>query len=736
MDTTLKEAVMDIPRIPVKRESRRFGRVLKPEGDLVVGEMNLALGVFQEALLECVRKESSNYAIDLENVTNIDDVGFRFLIAFVKMVNHKYPASGVEVINCQPDVARLLQAKRLDRRSGVKISMKDYVNDVAATNIKRHLLRLGWNRVDREFDAMIREERIRPFFQPIVDLFSQKIIGYEILSRGDPPFESPMEMFIKAEQMGLTWDLEYACRSVALRKIGQFLDILRDSYFFINVSPDIFGDSRFAEGFTLNAMGKYGINRKQVVMEITEEAAFSDYGKMESIARHYVNQGFHIALDDFGSGHSSMAKLISIAPEFIKVDSIIVRDVHKNTYKQMLIKSMVSFADGVESKIIAEGVETWEEMECLLRHGVRYAQGFLLGRPLPLPMPLAPAISENIRLRVDKYNTPQADLDETIQNMVINTTTVPSGRMKCEELDQLFKDSPKLDHVVIIDKARNAQGLITRQGFYTETGGQFGYTLFQKKPVEELTRPDCLVVKEKTAVTVLAKIAMERTTENIYDPVIVSDDEGNCIGTVTIKRLLQRAGELEIDTAIGANPLTKLPGNRVIQRWIMDISREHEFSLVYADLNSFKEYNDSYGFLQGDDIIRLQAQSMCDELPELGGSAKVGHIGGDDFIMVLNSKIPEKNLQNICERFDEGRLRHFNEQDIAQGFYASVNRNGEQVKVPLVSVSLSVITSDSLNYPPHPALLSQIAASLKKRIKKQCAATGASGYLIERRTYE
>jgi len=225
---------------------------------------------------------------------------------------------------------------------------------------------------------------IQPHFQPIVDLRERRPIGYEVLSRG--AFASPQALFDRARELGVTWELERACRLAALSRIAALSQEMRASMlFFLNVDPDIFDDERFVRGFTLAFLREHGIDQTNIVIEITERASVADYGRFEAVIRHYASQGFSIALDDFGSGHSGLVTLISCVPNYLKLDMAVTRGIDRGAYKQMILKSMVALAENIGAELIAEGVETWGELTTLVRYGVRYAQGFLLGRPQPLP---------------------------------------------------------------------------------------------------------------------------------------------------------------------------------------------------------------------------------------------------------------------------------------------------------------------------------------------------------------
>lgn len=242
-------------------------------------------------------------------------------------------------------------------------------------------------------DAFLREvdhSSIQPLFQPIVDLRRRRAFAYEVLSRGTPPFCDPTLLFDRAAELGLTWELERACRLAALRTIAGLPRRQRGGVkFFLNISPCVLDDERFVRGFTLAALREHGLEQGNVVIEITERASIEDYARFESAIRHYGEQGFSIALDDFGAGHSGLLTLISCVPHYLKLDMAVTRGVDHDPYKQMIVKSMVALAENVGAVLIAEGVETWREAATLMRFGVERAQGFLFGKPAPAPHPLS-----------------------------------------------------------------------------------------------------------------------------------------------------------------------------------------------------------------------------------------------------------------------------------------------------------------------------------------------------------
>lgn len=575
------------------------------------------------------------------------------------------------------------------------------------------------------------EPRIAPVFQPIVDLMTGEAIGYEVLSRGVGPIQAPHVLFSKARVEGVLWELERACWTAAVRRIASLPLEQRRVPFFFNVGPDVLSDPRFTDGSTLALLARYGVSPRQIVLEITETGAFSDLEQLQRLTRQCMGHGFGIALDDFGAGHSGLVTLVNSSPHFIKLDQALVRDIHQHGYRQHLVKSLVNFASSVDSTLIAEGIETWEELNVLLRLGIRHAQGFLVARPASEP----PRPTREFELRrieaIRALHFQKDEDDETVGGIVIRRLCV-DAEMTTEDLDRFFRRTPALDHVVFVE-GDTPRALVTRQHFYAKTAGPFGYPLLQKKPALMTANERPLVVEDSMAITALAKVAMERPAETLYDPVVVTDAKRRFLGTVTMKQLIARATELEVRAAIGANPLTHLPGNRMIERWIRQALQGSGFTVIYGDLDHFKEYNDHYGFLQGDKLIRLTARVLSESLHLLPPGSHLGHVGGDDFVLVCSDAVEPSALEAICERFDAEKRALFDPSDLERGWFESTDRQGTRVEVPPVTVSLAVLDSRKIGGGVHPASLSTLAASLKKKVKQLSANRRTSTFMFERR---
>jgi diguanylate cyclase (GGDEF)-like protein len=196
--------------------------------------------------------------------------------------------------------------------------------------------------------------------------------------------------------------------------------------------------------------------------------------------------------------------------------------------------------------------------------------------------------------------------------------------------------------------------------------------------------------------------------------------------------LLVRVGAIieRKNKSMSANPLTSLSGNSVIKSEVEErIANDLPFALIYTDLNNFKSFNDKYGFQRGDEVIKYTAKVMIQATRENGRENDfVGHIGGDDFVIVTAPDLAEPICQRLIELFDGGIADYYDAADRAQGFIVSVDRNNNVQNFAIMTVSLAIVSTVYTNI-IHYGQVSQIAAELKKVAKK----SGKSVYVINRR---
>ena len=237
----------------------------------------------------------------------------------------------------------------------------------------------------KEINSILDGKLLTPYFQPIISLNQQKIMGYEALIRGpaDSALHNPFDLFAAAEQFNLSIKLEFLCREITIQRYAD-LDIKEK--LFINASPGVLLQPEFKKGETLRLLDHYGVSPHSVIIELTEHTPADNYEIMRVSAQHYRSMGFQIALDDLGAGYSGLRLWAELLPEYVKIDKHFIRDLHDDRIKLNFVRSIQSMATSLNCNVIAEGIETEQEFKVIEKLGVTHAQGYYFARPASVPL--------------------------------------------------------------------------------------------------------------------------------------------------------------------------------------------------------------------------------------------------------------------------------------------------------------------------------------------------------------
>lgn len=570
-----------------------------------------------------------------------------------------------------------------------------------------------------EILELISKRDINIVFQPIISLRSGDIYGYEALSRGtkNTPFENPELLFKKAYEYNLVWELEYLCRSKALEK---FSNIETDAKLFLNVNPNIMHDVKFKKGFTKEYLEVFNIDASKIVFEITEREAIYNVSDFINTVENYKVQDYSIAIDDVGSGYSGLNLISEVYPHFIKLDMKLIRHVDKDFIKQALVKSMCEYANLTNTYLIAEGIETEEELSKLIEMGVHYGQGYFIKYPsadiCPIESKVADIIKDSNRRKNHYFGKNVSDF--YVENIVRKLNALNSN-IKVNQVDEMLKQDVTIPGYCILDE-EDIVGIITQNEFYKHLSGLYGYNLYGNKPIKEIMSKEFLGVDCKATIDVVAKKAMLREIDKIYDFIIVTK-ENKYQGIVTVKDLLEKSIEIEVMNAKNLNPLSELPGNVVIESNLMQsINGMEEAYIMYFDIDNFKAYNDVYGFENGDRVIVFLTQVLKSVFEK---NEFIGHIGGDDFIAITQTKDIKRKAKRVIKEFESNIHQFYREDDYKKGFIISRNRKGVEECFPLISISIACLSNRNFSS------VYELGESAT-RLKKKCKQLEGSNYLI------
>jgi len=579
-------------------------------------------------------------------------------------------------------------------------------------------------------DALISRAEFDIHFQPLVDIERASILGYEALTRGpaDSALHSPLVLFETAALAGRLVELERLVVRSALRR---FRELCLPGQLFLNLTADTL---LAAEGRTDQIAAEFAaldMPPSRVVIEITETRPILQPERLSQTLLGLRRHGFVVALDDLGEGFASLKRWMDIRPDYVKIDRHFIDGIAQEPLKQQFVRSILEMAASSGCSVIAEGLEQHSDLHVLKRLGVTICQGYLLARPAPVPRShLRPEISA---LLCDEAQPRRAH--QAFQPPVAITTAAQLARrgptvtadVKAQAVVDMFTSNEQLYAMPVLDAAKRPIGILRSLQVLKRSSERFFREIQARRSCVELLDRQALVFDVSTSLREMSEAIANLDDRLMVDGFIVTRD-GEYFGSGRTSDLLKAVSDLQVCSARYANPLTQLPGNVPIDHHLDTLVAEGQSFVVAAwDLDNFKPFNDIYGYHRGDELIKFTAQTLTEAAdPQLDF---VGHIGGDDFLMVLGSADWPKRLQAICAAFDAGVRSFFSPEHIRSGGYVTLNRQNQALFTPLPTLSAGVLCARAGQFEG----AHQISAALAepKRIAK--SDNGPSRFFVERR---
>lgn len=573
-----------------------------------------------------------------------------------------------------------------------------------------------------EFCNIIKTANVQSVFQPIISLTDCTVLGYEALSRGpqDSCMQNPEKLLNMAKECNKLWEIEELFRSKALEAI---CNSRIKSKVFLNINPSIIDSLRFKNSFTREYLRKYNLECKNIIFEITEKDVIGDIDSFKETIEYCKCENYEIAIDDAGSGYSGLNRICQIKPHYIKLDIDLIRDIDKHSNKQAIVKSMYEFSKQTDCNLIAEGIETEDELKTLIDIGVQYGQGYFIQRPNASILPIKNELISLIKkLNIKEINYYGYNIANVYIKSIVKHIESIEPKVLVSDIDLKFKKNQDLLGICVVDNNGEVKGIVTRNSFYSKLGWQYGYSLYSTKAISNIMNTKFLSVDYRMPIDMVIKLAMARSKDTLYDHVTVTK-ESKYYGIVTIKDLIEKTIEIEVDNARHSNPLTGLPGNVIIEQNLEKcIFSKIEYCVLYFDIDNFKPYNDVYGFENGDKIIKFLAKAINSNI---SSDDFIGHIGGDDFIAIMHSWEVEDICRKIIKDFNSLALECYEEKDLENGYIAAQNRHGIVERFPLVSVSIAGLTNQRREFASIYAL-----AKESSKLKKKCKQNNGGCYII------
>jgi EAL domain-containing protein (putative c-di-GMP-specific phosphodiesterase class I) len=232
---------------------------------------------------------------------------------------------------------------------------------------------------ERLQDILLRD-RVVTAYQPIMRIKERTVLGFEALSRG--PRGSGLEradaLFGAATEHNLLVELDRLCRKRALLASGR---IPSNSKIFVNTLPATIRDPQFRGKALIDFLDKAQVSPDRIVLEITEKLVIDNYNLFRETMAYFTDLGMSFAVDDVGAGYSGLESIARLKPTYLKIDMLLVRDVHVSLVNREMVKAIIALGQGIGSEVIAEGIETDDEARALSAMGIDWGQGYVLARP-------------------------------------------------------------------------------------------------------------------------------------------------------------------------------------------------------------------------------------------------------------------------------------------------------------------------------------------------------------------
>ncbi|MGJ5632340.1 EAL domain-containing protein [Nostoc sp. CALU 1950] len=530
---------------------------------------------------------------------------------------------------------------------------------------------------------MLATERFTSYFQPIVSINdTSQIFGYESLLRGldeEGNLVLPAPILELATEAGLLPQLDQVAR---LSTITQFSRSQVSGNIFINFAPTSLYDPAFCLRSTVEAIDTAGISHERVVFEVVESDNSQDLDHLKAVLQYYRDAGFLVALDDLGSGYSSLNLLHQLRPDFIKLDIELIRDVHQDLYKASITEKLLEITQKLNIQTVAEGIECIEELNWLRERGANFAQGYLIAQPSAVPVTTTPRF-DPIALTVASANSQQ--IEQRVQHQSESERIVAAVTQRIRqslELDEILQTTAaevrqlfKVDRVLIYQFQEDWSGLVAVESLAEECISILGFhvmdTCFQSTRAAYYQQGNTRAIADiETAGLSPCHIDLLRSLQiraNLVVPILQQErlwglliahqcrssrqwqqSEINLFNQLAgqaaiaiqqseLYHQLQQANQ-ELQRLACSDGLTQVGNRRCFDdtfnaHWQWLAREQGSLSLILCDVDYFKLYNDTHGHLAGDDALRQVAKAISQTVKH--PADLVARYGGEEFAVIL-----------------------------------------------------------------------------------------------------
>jgi EAL domain-containing protein (putative c-di-GMP-specific phosphodiesterase class I)/GGDEF domain-containing protein len=473
-------------------------------------------------------------------------------------------------------------------------------------------------------------------FQPIVNIYTGACYGYEALLRNfeEAGFHTIQDVFDRAYADGVLAELENTLREKAITKLAH-LPGDHKARIFYNVDNRLLAMPDHQPDVNQLILHEYRLYPDSICFEISERHQFHGYASMDKVISFCRSQAYKIAIDDFGTGFSGLQLLYHCEPDFIKIDRFFIAGIESDSKKKLFVAKVLNLAHILGIMVIAVGVETEREYYMCKEIGCDFIQGYLVQKPTRHIGELKNRYEMIEVLRSMDRREKIMDR-QLISNQMeyLETVSLYTGdRAKFTELSSVFeafRRHASATFFPVLNGNQEPIGIIRETELKSYVYSRYGRDLLLNRAMGK-SIIDFVIKCPISEVNTRIERILESLTIDEHSEGILITENGRYAGFLSARALLKVIHDKNLAIARDQNPLTRLPGNTMINEFIEESLQEQSLALafVYFDFDNFKPFNDRYGYRQGDRAIML----FADILREASNPSKffIGHIGGDDF---------------------------------------------------------------------------------------------------------
>ena len=531
---------------------------------------------------------------------------------------------------------------------------------------------------------LVATAKLSVVYQPIVDVESQTVIGYEALGRPPNGWDGPGALLDAAHASGCLLALDRRWRMLA---IDGFRDVPAPVRCFLNVDGRVANDVLFAPGFTSARIEEAGLSPDRFVLELTESNGPTS-PTLERTLVHYAEQGFTIALDDVGAAGQSLDRVLRVRPSILKIDGPIVRAMRDDPAAREIVRSLVDVGRRLGASVIAEGIESEQDLVAAVRAGVHAVQGFYLGRPAERPQ----ALDESVRARLREATRARRHGRATVNEVEAEMLSLLGELTKASDLETALSVvtagvvrslGTERASVRLLDASREGLLVAARTGVALHTGtdarfavgeGLVGWVVAQNRALRVgSARDDARYAPRGDIRSAFASFlgvpltdadgcfGVLATTSQHRDAFDESDEtRARLLAALASPLLLVH----RLQRLAQTDPLTSVLNRHALDHVLPDSAGT--IAVAILDVDHFKGVNDRHGHAVGDQVLRdiareLRANVRTDD--------HIVRLGGEEFLLVL----PNASLEVAKDTAER----------IRQSIHASVRAAGDSVTVSI-----------------------------------------------------